>query len=307
MSGQPATNHGRGSGGPTVRTVLGDVAATDLGVTDAHDHLFFASPMLPGQELDDEDAALAQLEEFRRSGGRTLVQWTPYGLRRRRSALVRLSRRGGVHLVAATGLHRAEHYATGQRRPLPDDLAGVFVADLTTAPVRAGLIKVASAFHCLDDHARLTMTAAAHAHHATGAPIGVHLERGTAGLETMELLTGLGVPPESVILGHVGRFPDLRAQLRLARTGAWLCFDGPSPANHATDWRLGDSLAGLVDAGHGGQLLIGGDTTTAAARSIGPGHLAGALRQTLTAELGEDMVRGLFVDNPATALAAQWR
>jgi predicted metal-dependent phosphotriesterase family hydrolase len=40
----------------SVRTVLGDVPAADLGVCDAHDHLFFRSVQLAGQELDDADA-----------------------------------------------------------------------------------------------------------------------------------------------------------------------------------------------------------------------------------------------------------
>ncbi|MYX99604.1 phosphotriesterase, partial [Streptomyces sp. SID486] len=48
-----------------VRTVLGDVRPQDLGVCDAHDHLFLRSPQLPGQELDDARAARAELAAFR--------------------------------------------------------------------------------------------------------------------------------------------------------------------------------------------------------------------------------------------------
>ncbi|MEU0456924.1 phosphotriesterase, partial [Streptomyces sp. NPDC006129] len=44
-----------------VRTVLGDVPPGDLGVCDAHDHLFFGSPRLPGQELSSVAAARAEL------------------------------------------------------------------------------------------------------------------------------------------------------------------------------------------------------------------------------------------------------
>jgi predicted metal-dependent phosphotriesterase family hydrolase len=45
----------------TVRTVLGDLPAADLGVTNAHDHLMFRSPQLPGEELDDPAAAGREL------------------------------------------------------------------------------------------------------------------------------------------------------------------------------------------------------------------------------------------------------
>lgn len=60
-----------------VRTVLGDVPGEELGVCDAHDHLFFASPRPPGEELDDAAAARAEPAAFRERGGGAVVQWTP--------------------------------------------------------------------------------------------------------------------------------------------------------------------------------------------------------------------------------------
>ncbi|MEV4146964.1 phosphotriesterase [Amycolatopsis sp. NPDC049691] len=298
------------TGDAKVRTVLGDIDPAELGVTNSHDHLFFASKLLPGQELDDPAAAAAELSRFRAAGGAALVQWTPHGLGRRMPDLARISRETGVHLIGATGLHRAEHYAPAALSRVVDDLAGVFVEDLTgdTAP-RAGLVKVAGAFHTIDSHARLTMTAAAVAHQETGAPIAVHLELGTAALETVELLCGkLDVSPEKVILGHLNRNPDPRLQREIAETGVFLGFDGPSRANHATDWRLFDGLEALVAAGHGGQLLLGGDTTTAAARSQpGASYLLTTLAPRLAKLLGGDVVTAMLVANPARAFATSWR
>ncbi|MFJ7214142.1 phosphotriesterase [Amycolatopsis sp. NPDC098790] len=294
------------TGEAMIRTVLGDIDPAELGVTNAHDHLFFASKLLPGQELDDPAAAATELNRFQAAGGAALVQWTPHGLGRRMDDLARLSRETGVHLVGATGLHRAEHYAPAALSRVVDDLARVFVEDLTTdtAP-RAGLIKVAGAFHTIDAHARLTMTAAAVAHQETGAPIAVHLELGTAALETVELLCDeLDVSPEKVILGHLNRNPDPRTQRQIAETGVFLGFDGPSRANHATDWRLFDGLEALVEAGHGGQLLLGGDTTTAAARhQPGASYLLTTLAPGLTRRLGGDVVTAALVANPARAFA----
>lgn len=300
------------TGEPQVRTVLGDIDPAELGVTDAHDHLFFASKLLPGQELDDVPAAKEALAHFKMAGGSALVQWTPFGLGRRTRDLARLSGELGVHVVGATGLHRAEHYAPGALNEVVGDLVRVFVADLTegTGPdaPRAGLIKVAGAFHTIDSHARLTMTAAAVAHHETGATIAVHLELGTAALETAELLCEtLDVPPERVILGHLNRNPDPKIQREVAETGVFLGFDGPSRANHATDWRLFDGLEALVEAGHGGQILLGGDTTTAAARhQPGASYLLTTLAPRLTKQLGGDVVTAMLVANPARAFATSW-
>ncbi|MFI0258380.1 phosphotriesterase [Streptomyces sp. NPDC017056] len=332
MSGQPEA---------TVRTVTGDVSPAVLGVCDAHDHLFLRSPVLAGQELADAGAAAAELRAFREAGGNTVIQWTPYGMGRHAGELPRLARESGVRIVAATGLHQAVHYApevlerfTGHAGG-SGALAELFVAELTTgiesragAPgteetsaaatggpagrPRAGMIKVAGGFHGLDAHARHTMAAAAEAHHATGAAIGVHLEQGTGAADVLDLLCGtLDVPPERVILGHLNRFPDLTVHREAAAAGAYLAFDGPSRAHHATDWRLPDALAALADAGYGDRLLLGGDTTTAAARSVngGPGmpFLLRRLRPRLELALGEELVHRVLTANPARAFAAAWK
>ncbi|MFC5633283.1 phosphotriesterase family protein [Streptomyces bullii] len=299
-----------------VRTVLGDVPAEQLGMCDAHDHLFFGSPRLPGQELRDVSAARAELAAFRALGGAAVVQWTPYGLGRRAADLPPLSRDTGVHVVAATGLHQAVHYDEETLGGLRGRLAEVFVAELTdgigASGVRAGLVKVAGGFHALDAHARWTMTAAAEAHHATGAPIAVHLELGTAALDVLDLLCGeLGVPPHRVVLGHLNRSPDPVVHRQAARAGCYLAFDGPSRAHHATDWRMPDAVRALAEAGFGDRLLLGGDTTTAAARSVngGPGmpYLLRRVAPRLAVELGEDLVGRVLTENPRRAFAANWR
>ncbi|MDG4863761.1 phosphotriesterase [Streptomyces sp. T-3] len=293
-----------------VRTVLGDIAPDQLGICDAHDHLFIRSPQLPGQEVDDPDAAAARLRDFRELGGRTVVQWTPYGMGRRHDELPRLSGEFGVHVVAATGLHQAAHYDGDVLRRIGGDLADLFTTELTEgikgSAVRAGLIKVAGAFHGIDAHARRTMTAAAEAHHRTGAPIAVHLELGTGILDVLDLLCGeSGVAPQHVILGHLGRSPDQVVQRQAAESGAFLAFDGPSRAHHSTDWRLPEELAALAEAGFGGQLLLGGDSTTPEAP--GMPHLLRRLRPRLELTLGKDLVDRILTENAARAVAVEWR
>lgn len=306
-----------------VRTVLGDIAPEELGVCDAHDHLFFRAPHLAGQELDDVAAAEAELRAFAELGGRAVAQWTPFGMGRRAGDLPAVSRAAGVHVIAATGVHQEVHYAPELLKSLR--LRELFISELTEGQrlgddqdgpaegPRAGMVKVAGDFHVLAGHTRRVMAAAAEAHHATGAPIGVHLELGTAALDVVDLLCRVhGVPPEGVILGHLNRSPDLRVYRHVAEAGVFLAFDGPSRANHATDWRLLDSLAELVRAGHGGQLLLGGDTTTAGARAStggGPGipYLLRTLRPSLVTEVGEEAAEKILVGNPARAFAATWR
>jgi 5-phospho-D-xylono-1,4-lactonase len=279
-------------------------------ITNSHDHLFFASAQLPGQELDDKQAAIEELRRFREAGGQRVVQWTPYGLGRRAEWLAEVASAAGVEVLGATGLHQRAHYRDQQvvDAVLPR-LAELFVQELTAGMLpddpdappgpQAAMIKVAGAFHHLDAHAEHTMRAAAEAHHATGAPIGIHHELGTAAPDTVALLIDeLGVPPEKVLLGHLNRQPDPVVHLELAKSGAFLAFDGPSRANHPMDWRLYECLQALADAGHADQILLGGDTTTAAARG-GPG-MAFLLR-VIGPRLGSELAERCFVTNPARA------
>ncbi|MFE4867936.1 phosphotriesterase [Streptomyces sp. NPDC056682] len=289
-----------------VRTVLGDVAPEQLGVVDAHDHLFIRSPQLPGKELDDADDARARLDAFRELGGGTVVQWTPYGMGRRIAELPALSRATGVRVVAATGLHQAAHYTGELLDAVRGRLAELFVGELTEGigdtGVRAGLIKVAGGFHGLDEHAVLTMRAAAEAHHRTLAPIAVHLELGTGALDVLDLLCGeLGVRPGSVILGHLNRSPDFAVHRLAAEAGAWLAFDGPSRTNHGTDWRMPDALRALAEAGFADRLLLGGDTVTP--DTPGMPYLLRRVRPRLELTLGEGLVDRILVANPARAYA----
>jgi len=209
-----------------VRTVLGDVAPEELGVCDAHDHLFIRSAMMPpGQELDDYDAAVQEATLYAEAGGRSIIQWTPYGLGRRADLLPKLSQETGVQLVAATGLHRSEHYDK-----LPDqDLAELFVRELTQGigdgGVRAGLIKIASGFHGLDKHTSWVLDAAAEAQRATGAPIGIHHELGTGADAVLDRHVDVRTPLATGEL-HARRLRGdhrlVRAEPRAATLGARL-------------------------------------------------------------------------------------
>ena len=291
-----------------VRTVLGDIPPSALGVTNSHDHLFFRTPLLPGQQLDDVHLATAEAQAFAAAGGAAIIQWTPRGLGRQHDDLATIARTTNLHIVSATGRHRGALYGLDPTTATPSvtDLAGNFVADLNRASP-SGIIKIGTGYWHLDPFERDSLAAAAQAHHATGAPIAVHLEAGTAGDLVLDILTSHNVEPTAVVLGHLGRNPEDGYLRDVAGSGAFLCFDGPSRANHPTDWRTPACLLMLAEHGHVGQLLIGGDTTTAAARSVtaGPGMsaLLNGFGRRLRPLLGDPAWHSITVGNPARAFA----
>ncbi|MFJ7273562.1 phosphotriesterase [Kitasatospora sp. NPDC098663] len=314
---------------PTIRTVLGDLDPADLGATDSHDHLFIRSPLLPGEELDDPAAAEDVLRAFAAAGGRSFVQWTPYGMGRGADSLAKLSRATGVHVVAATGLHQAAHYDPDALPALYDGLAERFTAELTTGltaepatelpglpgppgspeAVRAGLIKIACDPGTTTAHTHRVMAAAADAHHSTGAPIAVHLEpRADPHLVLNRLHARHGVPPHRIILGHLTRLPDVRVHRELAAKGVYFALDSPSRAGHPADHQAFDVIADLVEAGHASRLLLGADTTTRTARRAGgPTALLNDLVPRLARTFGPELPGLLLTANPAAAFATKWR
>lgn len=85
-----------------VRTVQGGVAPGASGVVDAHEHLVFRGPPLPGQELDDTGLARREPAVFAALGGGTVVRWALYG-RGRRAGRRAARARGGAR-GASSGL-----------------------------------------------------------------------------------------------------------------------------------------------------------------------------------------------------------
>src|SRR5712691_6773585 len=171
-----------------IRTVLGDIEPAALGVCDAHEHLLLASPLLPGEELDDVELAIEDARALAAAGAQAVVEWTPIGLGRDLAGLARVSREAGLHVVASTGLHRDAHYPDDHWARRERGLADLFVRELTAGDVRAGVIKCGAGYHRATAFERTVLEAAAAAHAQTGAPVCVHTEQGTLGPELLELL-----------------------------------------------------------------------------------------------------------------------
>jgi len=303
-----------------VRTVLGDVDPGELGRVDYHEHLFQVSPLLPGDELDDEAASLAEGSDLLASGFETMVDATPLGLGRRPAAIRRISEQSGLGVVLTTGMHRREHYADGH--PLlglsTDQLAAAFLRDLTVGAAEpgetgdrdgpmAGVLKAATGYWRIDDHSSRALHAVADAHAETGAPVMVHLEHGTAAFEVLAALERGGVRADRVALAHIDRNPDAGLHVELAATGAYLGYDGAARAREWPDSVILECLRRTVEGGGGDRLLLGGDVARRT-RYLAYGGIPG-LRQLgdrfvprMVATIGQEAVDRIQRTNAASWL-----
>ncbi len=359
-----------------VTTVLGPVSAGDLGITLPHEHVLWdmahsmyvpsadaaeraaaESPLaletlwlvrerpLEHREniaLSDEGVAARELGHFRVAGGGTLVDCTVRGLRPDASALARVSRASGVHIVLGTGYYVARTHPPDMACKSVEVIAEEFVRDLTEGiggtGVRARLIGelgiggqtafqgIASIEEVHPDEARV-LEAAALAHRRTGATISIHpprsrvkgLPRSRLALGVLDRLEGGGVPPERVILGHLDSSwdEDVRVHREIARRGAWVEYDVWGwndlywPARRdgfLHDIRRVELVAGMLEAGPGGRLLRSHDICTRHRLRTWGGHgytyLLGFGAAMLRAHgLTEADLRAVMVENPARALA----
>lgn len=307
-----------------VMTVAGPIPASELGVVDAHDHLFLATPALPGDEFTDLDRSTAEAIEGRESGLRTIVDMTPIGLGRRPELLRAVSEAAGIGVVAATGYHRDAHYPDGHwvYSASVDELADRIVRDLEVGmhprdwddatadpdPARAGAIKAGCSYHHATVAERRRLEAAAIGSRRTGVPVLVHAEIGTFGHEIVSILTGHGVAPDRIILAHLDRNPDPELHAEIASRGVYLEYDTMGRTKYHPDSVVLDLVERLVSAGHGERLLLGQDMgrrSMLRAYGGGPGlrYLMETFVPRLRRRIGDEATDAILVTNPAQAYA----
>jgi 5-phospho-D-xylono-1,4-lactonase len=311
-----------------IRTVLGDVDPSRLGVTYAHEHLVIDGgrpvELYPDFLLADVDRAVEELAPAHALGLRSVIDAMPCSAGRNVRKLAEISRRSGVHVVAPTGLHLAKYYdpdgwtEQGSVTDLEaaftaDVLEGIDEADYLGEAVRrtshrAGVVKVAGS-EALTSRERRTFVAAAATHRATGCPILTHCTDGVGGLDQLRLLADEGVDPRHVTLSHTDKVVDRGYHRELLRTGAFAEYDQafrwPDGAPNGTltllEWMIEDALAaqlmlGMDAARRGYWTLYGG--------APGMTFLLGGFTDAMRERGIDDATREqLFVANPARAFA----
>jgi len=311
-----------------VRTVLGDIDPIDLGITYAHEHLIIdggrPAEMSPDFLLADVDRMATELGDAAAAGLRSAVDAMPADCGRNPRKLAELSRRTGVNIVAATGLHHEKFYGPSHwsLRASEEELADLFVADVVDGiderdyggpivhrtDIRAGIVKVGGSLGGPSDRDRPIFRAAAATHARTGVPVHTHCEAGTGALEQIRLLVDAGVPADRISVSHVDKVVDRGYHRELFASGAFAVYDQAFRWGDAENGTL-QLLEWAVADGHAGQVMLGMDAARqgyyrAFGGSPGLRFLLGEFSDVLEERgIGAEIRKCLFVDNPARAFA----
>lgn len=312
-----------------IRTVLGDVNPNSLGACDYHDHLFQVSPLLAGDELDDEDLSREEASAMVAAGMSAMIEATPVGLGRNPAAVARISEAVGLAVVHVTGAHHTGHYPEGHwvREASVDTLAEYFAREVeqglhtaddgrhgevvrraTGEPVHAGMIKAGAGYWRINASERRVLEAAAVAAVKTGAPVMVHLEHGSASWEVLRVLNEAGLASDRVVLAHIDRNPDPGLHAELASAGAYLGYDGAARHREWPDSLLLNCMLRLAESGEGATRILVGADVARRTRFVSYGGMPGLAYlparfiPRMRDLLGLDIAHQITVDNPARLL-----
>lgn len=308
-----------------IRTVAGDIEPAALGFTYSHEHLISTPPLwMAEQDPDlvilDEERAVAEVEIARSLGVQAIFEASPWDYGRDPRALKRIAERTGVSIIGCAGFNKGQWFDAPLADWPLDRIEEQIVRDVEVGmdgtDVKGGVIKFGTGYNHISPVEERVIRAAARAHRRTGAPLHGHTETGTMAPEQIAILREEGVDLARVGFVHLTRNPDPWLHAQIAETGVYLVYDGFSKIKYGPESVRVDLIARIVEAGHERQLLVGGDLarkSDLAAYTGGPGlgYIAGPFLARLRAELGarlpanrvEEIVRRMFVDNPADYFA----
>ncbi|WP_149276808.1 phosphotriesterase family protein [Pareuzebyella sediminis] len=304
------------------RTVLGDRAPAEMGLTYAHEHIIiedgYVTARHPEFLLNDVDRISEELSNFYTIGGRTVVDTMPANAGRNVLKSVEVSQNSGVQIIVPTGIHLEIYYPENHWRYAysEDQLAALFISDIQEGidqfdysgpfvqrtPHRAGLIKLATGDEPITKHQEKIFRAVVHAHLATGAPILTHTNHGKQAVEQALLFQKLGANLEHVVLSHVDRAKEIAYNKQVLDTGVRVEYDSAFRwPNDGPNYTL--QLLEKLLPQYPSQITLGMDMAKNSYwKSYGGSPGLNYLIETIPAFLAskglQDYYQNLFFDNP---------
>lgn len=315
-----------------VRTVLGVVPADELGVVLIHESLL---SVVPGAEYAPEinmdkseifEVLKRKLTEFRRHGGKTIVDRTGMFHGRDIKLYETLSKTTGVHIIASTGLGPepmlSGYFVTPQKNPptpwSAEQFADLFAKEVTEGIVvpriersgLAGLVTSIASRKGITEKETNLFRGSAQAALTTGVPVSV--QYGADGVSDLELLLGVGIEPNRVIIGGLDRLDavERREAFAIARRGVYVALDHVGWATYegyVNDEQRIQLIVELINEGLGDRLLISTNAVGVAkgheAKEVSYDYLLTKFVPMLRkAGVTDKQVRILLEDNPQRVL-----
>ena len=343
----------------SVRTVLGPIPVEAMGVTLMHEHVLldtsswwkrpccaseigFAerpldvsmigdlrmNPFLNRDNcgLLDAKVAIEELAHFVEYGGQTVVDPTNLGIGRDPSALQRVSRRTGLHIVMGAGFYL--------EASLPDYVKAMSIEAIAEAIARdcgvcedepevcAGIIGEIGVSKDFTPDEEKVLRGAARAAKLSGAPLSVHLpgwER--LAHRVLDVAESEGADPHNIVLCHMNpSLHDRDYQRSLADRGAFIEYDmigmdyfyADQQAQSPSDEENAIAICKLIEDGYVDRILISQDVFLKMMLirhgGFGYGYILKHFVPRLKRHgLAQSTIDRLLIENPRRVFSAEYR
>jgi phosphotriesterase-related protein len=310
---------------PTVMTVSGPLPASQLGVTQTHEHLLLNVEWIDARFsldgiLDDEALATEELGAYAAAGGRSIVDLTNIGLRRDPLGVLRIAEATGVNVVMGCGWYRQPYYPAEElidrtsTAALADRLIFEIEHGLDGTDVRPGIIgEIGSHKDFVTAQEERVLRAAGRAAARTGLALSTHSAASPVGLEHLRLLCEEGADPARVVIGHSDSYPFIEYHEALLQQGAYVQFDNIGyrlPGVASLESRLIPVVVELLRRGWARQLLLSQDVCHRSHLKAYGGNgydyiLTCFVPRLREAGIDSDTIELMIVDNPRRMLSGE--
>ncbi|MEM2841708.1 MAG: aryldialkylphosphatase [Thermoproteota archaeon] len=298
-----------------IRTVLGDINTEVLGLTLSHEHVicdFIGAYRTNKYRYDQEEVLevmLPYLMEIRQLGVTGFVDCTPAYIGRDEKLLARLSKESNIHILTNTGLYK-EPFLPRYVFELPEDeVAKVWIREIEEGingtDIRAGFIKIAVNPGKIIPIQKKIIRAAVQCSLHTGAPLMCHTGEREAAMGFLKISLQEGIDPNKLIVAHCDSIEDIDCHIKIAKSGAWLGYDGIGASTFERDVQL---IKVILENGLDNRLLLSQDAGWYNVGESRGGKIRGYsflinsfIPRAIKKGLRQDLVERMLVRNPAMA------
>ncbi|MGL4677007.1 MAG: phosphotriesterase family protein [Brevinema sp.] len=293
-----------------IRTVLGDIPQAK-GYVYSHEHLICVPPEIQKDrdlELNDYEHSLEELKKFKDVGGGLLVEATTLDYGRNATLVKQMSLESKVPITLCSGFNKALYFPQWVYDRSKEEITERLIKDITGGAdgcdAKAGFVKTGSSYQVIHDIETKVLATVVKASNITNAPIWIHTEAGTMGIEILDLISQYQGDTERTVIGHSDRNMDPYYHLNILKRGAYIQFDGISKIKYGTDALRIELIKRILDKGYEDKLLISGDMGRKTyLHSYGGGSgfefiITKFIPRLLEEGIPPDIIHKIFIKNP---------
>jgi phosphotriesterase-related protein len=256
--------------------------------------------------MQDVDLMSEEMSVAKREGIGLIVDGGHPDMGRDINFLRQISQRSGLPIVAGGGFYTQPFYPKELATMSEEQIVQALLKQVDTDPI--GVFGEIGSWDDMSATERKVFRAVGKAHLATNLPIFTHTGiPGKAALQQLDLLEDAGVPPNRIVIGHVGNLVDntVQVQKALCRRGAFIGFDRQGGNGDAQQVPM---VMALLEAGFANNLMFSSDISSAGQmkRNNGMGYaktLTVFVPKLKAAGASDDVLKTIMQDNPRRFLA----